>query len=153
MLELWNPFAGLALWNDYTERPSRAMPERYAPAVDVVERADAYEITAELPGVKPENVDVKLENGILTLSGSRHFESKDERDGYHRVERRYGAFTRSFSLPNEVRGEEITAELKDGVLTVKVPKDARVLARKIPVNGAAPQIAQQGANTAEKSAA
>jgi len=153
MLELWNPFAGLALYNDFGDRWNRATPERYAPAVDVVERAEGYEITAELPGVKPDEVDVKLENGILTLSGSRHFESKDERDGYRRVERRYGSFTRSFSLPNEVRGEEITAELKDGVLTVKVPKDARVLARKIPVNGAAAQIPQQAANTAEKSAA
>lgn len=148
MLELWNPFDRLSWWTDFGNEWRRGAVERFAPAVDVLERSDSFEITAELPGLKPEDVEVKLENGILTLSGSRAYESKDDREGYHRVERRYGSFTRSFSLPTEVRSDEITAELKDGVLTVKVPKDAKVLPRKIEVRTASAALPEQNVKSA-----
>jgi HSP20 family protein len=147
MLELWNPLDRLSLWSDFADGWGRAAVERFAPAVDVVERPDSFEITAELPGLKPEDVEVKLENGILTLSGKRTHEAKDEREGYHRVERRYGSFTRSFSLPKDVRGDDITADLKDGVLTVRVPKDARALPRKIEVRASA-ALPEQNVKTA-----
>ncbi|MBN1606659.1 MAG: Hsp20/alpha crystallin family protein [Polyangiaceae bacterium] len=137
MLELWNPLDRLSFWSDFGDGWARAPVERFAPAVDVVERPDSFEITAELPGLKPEDVEVKLENGVLTLSGKRNYEAKDEQEGYRRVERHYGSFTRCFSLPKDVRGDDITADLRDGVLTVKVPKDARALPRKIEVRASA----------------
>jgi len=151
MLELWNPFDRLSLWTDFEDGWRRAAVERFAPAVDVVEHPEALEIIAEVPGLKPEDVEVRLENGILTLSGKRTSESKDEREGYRRVERRYGSFTRSFSLPKDVRGDEITADLKDGILTVKVPKDARALPRKIEVHSASGALPDQS-SVAEKAA-
>jgi len=147
MLELWNPLDRLSLWSDFADGWGRAAVERFAPAVDVVERPDSFEIAAELPGLKPEDVEVKLENGILTLSGKRTYEAKDEREGYHRVERRYGSFARSFSLPKDVRGDDITADLKNGVLTVRVPKDARALPRKIEVRASA-ALPEQNAKSA-----
>jgi len=152
MLELWNPFDRLTLWNDFGDGWRRTAVERFAPAVDVVERPDAFEITAEVPGLRPEDVEVKLENGILTLSGKRTYKAKEEREGYHRVERRYGSFTRSFSLPKDVRGDEVTADLKDGILTVKVPKEARALPRKIEVRGASAALPQQNSAATEKAA-
>jgi len=142
MLELWNPLDRLSLWSDFGDEWRRAAVERFEPAVDVVEHPDSFEITAELPGLKPEDVEVKLENGLLSLSGKRTYESKDERGGYRRLERRYGTFTRCFSLPRDVRGDDITAALKDGVLTVRVPKDARALPRKIEVRETAVLAAQ-----------
>jgi len=137
MLELWNPLDRLSWWSDFGDEWRRAAVERFAPAVDVVEHPDSFEINAELPGLKPEDVELKLENGMLTLSGKRTYEAKDEREGYRRLERRYGSFTRCFTLPKDVRGDDITADLKDGVLTVKVPKEARALPKKIEVRASA----------------
>src|SRR4029077_3186467 len=87
----------------------------------------------ELPGMKREDFDLSVENNVITLRGERHFEKKDETDNYHRVERAYGAFTRSFTLPNTVSAEGATAEYKNGVLRVTLPKRENTKARRIEI--------------------
>jgi len=135
MLSLYNPWYDLLRWSDPVLAPKRAHPERFSPAIDIAERDTGFELSVELPGVKPEDVEVKLENGVLTVSGERRDASNEEHDGYRRIERRYGSFCRSFELPDNVRHDAVTAELTDGVLTITVPKGKRALARKIEVNG------------------
>jgi HSP20 family protein len=106
----------------------------FTPAVDVVATEQGYELKVEVPGVKPEDISVSLENNVLTLKGERKFEEAKEDRGYRRIERRYGSFTRSFVLPEGVNAEAIEASAKDGVLTVSVPKVPATTPRKIPVN-------------------
>ena len=92
-------------------------------------------ITAELPGMKREDVKVTLENSILTIAGERAFAGDAVREQYHRVERHYGAFSRSFTLPASVDGTRVDASYQDGVLTVKVPQRPDAKPRQIPING------------------
>jgi HSP20 family protein len=94
----------------------------WIPAVDVRESKDALEIQAELPGVDAKDVTVSVENGVLTLKGSRNFEKATEGETYHRVERSYGAFERSFTLPTNVDPERINAAYRHGVLHLTLPK-------------------------------
>jgi len=105
------------------------------PSVDVFEDKENLVIEAELPGVKKEDFDVSVENNVLTLRGERRFEKKDEGDNYHRVERSYGSFTRSFTLPQNVSGEGAQADFEDGVLRITLPKREETKARKIVVRG------------------
>jgi HSP20 family protein len=94
----------------------------WMPAVDVREGKEALEISAELPGIDPKDVGVSVENGVLTLNGSRNFEKASEGETYHRVERVYGSFERSFSLPTNVDPEKVHAVYRHGVLTLTLPK-------------------------------
>lgn len=95
----------------------------FAPRVDVTEKKDHYELTAELPGVDKKDIDVTLDNGMLTISAESRFENKEEKDGrVIRQERRYGKYTRSFNLGTDVKEKDIKAEFKNGVLTLNVPK-------------------------------
>ena len=95
----------------------------WVPAVDIYENDDReYVIKAELPEMKREDISVTFENGVLTLKGERTFASEVSRDRYHRTERQYGAFTRSFALPSTVDADAIQASYKDGVLTIRVPQ-------------------------------
>src|SRR3989442_5155181 len=91
------------------------------PSVDIYENKDHIVLEAELPGMKREDFDLSVENNIITLRGERQFEKKDETDNYHRVERAYGTFTRSFTLPNTVSGEVATADYRNGVFLVVLP--------------------------------
>ena len=93
-----------------------------APAVDLVEKEKAYEITAEMPGMEPGNVEVTISNGVLTLKGEKKEEKEEKGKNYYMSERRYGSFRRSFQLPDGVDEEKIGAEFKNGVLTVTLPK-------------------------------
>jgi HSP20 family protein len=95
-----------------------------APAVDVAEKEKQYEITAELPGIDPANVELKLANGVLTLKGEKQEEKEEKDKDYYLSERRYGSFVRSFRLPEGVDAERIDARFDKGVLTVIVPKTA-----------------------------
>lgn len=106
------------------------------PSIDIYENKDQVVVEAELPGMSREDFDLAVENNVLTLRGERRFEKKDEGDNYHRVERSYGSFTRSFTLPQTVSGEEAEAEYKNGVLRITLPKRAEVKARRIEVKGA-----------------
>ena len=107
----------------------------WAPSVDIYENKDQIVLEAELPGMKQEDFDLSIENNIITLRGERKFEKTEETDNYHRVERSYGAFTRSFTLPQTVSAEGATAEYNNGVLRVTLPKREETKARRIEVTG------------------
>src|SRR4026208_819640 len=115
----------------------------WAPSVDIYENKDQIVLEAELPGMKQEDFDLSIENNVITLRGERKFEKTDEADNYHRVERSYGAFTRSFTLPQTVSPEGATAEYNDGVLRVTLPKREETKSRRIAVKGAGRRSAKQ----------
>ena len=109
-----------------------------APAMDLVEKDDAYEITAELPGLDEKNVEIKLSNHTLTIKGEKSEEKEDRQKDYYLSERRYGSFQRSFQLPDGVDADKIDANFAKGVLTVKLPKtaEAKKAEKKISVKAA-----------------
>jgi len=94
----------------------------WAPPVDIYETEDAIVLKAELPGVEPKDVEVRVEDNTLFLKGERKFEKEVKEQNYHRVERSYGSFARSFSLPNSISTDKVKAEFKDGMLTLTMPK-------------------------------
>jgi HSP20 family protein len=106
----------------------------WAPAVDIYEQNGNIVLKAELPGVDPKDVDVRVENNILTLRGERKLDNEVKRENYHRVERAYGSFTRSFTLPNVVDTEKIKAEYKDGLLRMTLPKKDEARPKQISIN-------------------
>lgn len=105
------------------------------PRVDVFENADSLVLEAELPGMTKDDFELSFENNMLTLKGERRFEKKDEGDNYHRIERGYGSFARSFTLPPTVTAEGAKAEFENGVLHVSLPKREETKARKIEITG------------------
>jgi HSP20 family protein len=107
----------------------------WSPSVDIFENKDQIVLEAELPGMSKEDFDLSIENNVITLRGERNFEKKEEADNYHRVERSYGAFTRSFTLPQTVSAEGATAEYQNGVLRVTLPKREETKARRIEIGG------------------
>lgn len=109
------------------------------PAVDVAENGTSYKITAELPGLTEKDIEVKMEEEILTLKGEKRQDREEKDENYHLCERAYGRFERSFRLPAGVERDEITAEFTKGVLTITVPKSAAALqqAKTIPIKSAA----------------
>jgi HSP20 family protein len=107
----------------------------WIPNVDIHENKDQIVLEAELPGMNREDFDLSIENNVITLRGERRFEKKDDGDNYHRVERAYGTFTRSFTLPQTVSAEGAVAEYKNGVLRVTLPKREEVKARRIEIKG------------------
>lgn len=115
-----------------TERDEESTTD-WSPAVDVYEDAEALKLHAELPGLKKEEVKIQVHEGVLTLRGERKLESEEKKDNYFRVERRYGSFLRSFSLPNTVDAEKIRATMKDGVLELVIPKKAEAKPKEIQV--------------------
>ena len=106
----------------------------WAPPVDIYENGDNLVLKAEVPGVNPEDVEVRVEDNTLYLKGERKFEKEVKEQNYHRVERSYGTFTRSFSLPNSVDSDKVTATYKDGVLTLTMPKREEAKPKTIKVN-------------------
>lgn len=111
-----------------------ALGGSWAPAVDIYEQEGNIVLKAELPGVDAKNVDIHVENNVLTLRGERKFDHEVKRDNYHRVERTYGTFARSFTLPNVVDTERINAEYKDGVLRVTLPKKEEAKPKQISIS-------------------
>ena len=115
--------------NDY----SNIVTSHWRPAVDIKEEADRFLITADLPGVDPKDIEITMDNGVLTIKGERQSETRVEKEGYKRVERVSGTFYRRFSLPDTADAERIEAKGKDGVLEVVLPKHEKVQPRKIEV--------------------
>ncbi|MCC5860048.1 MAG: Hsp20/alpha crystallin family protein [Ectothiorhodospiraceae bacterium] len=105
----------------------------WVPAVDIREEPDRYLIHADVPGVAPEDIEINMENGVLTLKGERKREDSEEREGYRRVERIYGSFYRRFTLPDTADAERITASSRNGVLEIVIPKQEKVQPRRITV--------------------
>lgn len=141
----WDPFREL---EDMSERLNRvfsrpAVPAKngkelltvadWIPTVDISETEGEYVIKAELPDVKKEDVKVTLEDGVLTLTGERRQEKEEKNTKYHRVERSYGSFVRSFSLPDLVDETKVKAEYKDGMLNLHLPKSEKAKPRAIEV--------------------
>ena len=106
----------------------------WVPAVDIKEEPDAFKIVADIPGVDPKDIEVHLEDGVLTIKGEKESEKKEEREGYKRVERSFGSFYRRFSLPDTADPEKVTANSNHGVLEVLIGKQEKVQPRKISVN-------------------
>ena len=106
----------------------------WAPAVDIYETENELVVKADLPDINEKDLDVRIENNTLTIRGERKFEKKVTEDNYLRVERTYGSFSRSFSLPNTVNSEAIKADYKNGVLTVELPKRAESKPKQVKVN-------------------
>ncbi|MEZ6107055.1 MAG: Hsp20/alpha crystallin family protein [Pirellulaceae bacterium] len=105
----------------------------WMPKVDISETDAAYSIHAELPAIKPEDVKVTVENGVLTIKGERKQESEEKGRKFHRVERSYGSFIRSFSLPESVDAEAIAAHFEEGVLNLSIPKVAKAVPKAIEI--------------------
>ena len=105
----------------------------WAPAVDIKEEKDKFVLHADLPGVRPDETDVSMEDGVLTIKGEKKSEAITEKDGYKRVERTYGSFHRRFSLPDTANSEEISAKSRNGVLEIIIPKRQSVQPKKIAV--------------------
>jgi len=144
----WEPFRDLVAVQDRLNRifddtfrgnprgsdEDWALGGQWAPSVDIFEHEGNLVLRAELPGIEPKDVDVRVENNVLTLRGERKFESEVKREKYHRVERAYGTFSRSFTLPNVVDTEKIKAEYKDGVLQVTLPQREEAKPKQIQVS-------------------
>lgn len=126
-----SPFEEMERWfEDFFRRPfSPWFPrlripdiEEISPSVDVFEEGDGVVVKAELPGMSREDIDVKVTDDIVTISGEKKKEEKIEKKNYYRIERSYGSFTRSFRLPTEVQTEKASAKFKEGVLEIRIPK-------------------------------
>lgn len=112
-----------------------ALNGAWYPKVDIFENSENLVLEAELPGMKRDDFELSFENNVLTLKGERKFEKRSESDNYHRVERAYGAFTRSFTLPPTVTAEGAEANFENGVLNISLPKREETKARKIEITG------------------
>lgn len=136
MLVRWDPFEEMNRLHDHFLGGRGLAKQAFQVAVDIREEPDAFYVDAEVPGLTEDEVKVDVENKVLTLSGERKVEKEETEGTYRRVERRYGSFTRSFSLPETVDAENISADLKDGVLEVRLPKKEAPTPRKISVKAA-----------------
>ncbi len=121
----WDPFQGGEGW--------LGAGAAFVPSFDVKDTKDAYLVKADLPGVQEKDVEVSLTGNVLTISGKREQEQRDEGEQFFSMERSYGSFSRSFALPEGADAEHVTADLKDGVLTLTVPKKPEVQPRRITI--------------------
>ncbi|HEY6264751.1 MAG TPA: Hsp20/alpha crystallin family protein [Candidatus Acidoferrum sp.] len=150
ILTRWEPARGLTtlqdqvnrLFNDSFRRSDEeASLSAWAPAVDVYETEHELVVKADLPEADPKDLDIRVENNILTISGERKFEKKVNEENYLRVERSYGSFARCFTLANTVNPEAIKADYQNGVLTLSIPKREEAKPKQIKVNVGTPTMA------------
>lgn len=143
VLTRWDPFREL---NALQNRMNRLFEEQYGgreesltagafvPPVDIYEDEHSIQLKLEVPGIDEKDLDVKVENNVLTVSGERKFEKEEKEENFHRVERRYGSFSRSFTLPNTVNTDDIQADYDHGVLKLRLAKRAEAKPKQIKVN-------------------
>ena len=138
-MTVWNPFREMDdLFKSYNRPLTSSQPHEgmlrtdWMPSVDITENENEFLIKAELPEVKKEDIKIDLNNGVVTLSGERHSENKDEKE--HRVERFYGSFSRSFTLPENVKEDDINAENREGMLYLHLPKSEVAKPKKIQID-------------------
>ena len=150
ILTRWEPSRGVAglqdqingLFSDSFQRvDEQASLSAWAPAVDIYETEHELVVKADLPEVDPKDLDIRVENNILTIRGERKFEKKVNEDNYLRVERSYGSFARSFNLASTVNPEAIKADYRNGVLTLSIPKREEAKPKQIKVNVGTPPLA------------
>src|SRR5512132_1469096 len=159
----WDPFQDLRSAQDEMAQMSpmlahalglhtqQASATAWAPALDISERKDAYLVTVELPGLKPEDLDITMEDGLLTIQGERQCTQESSEQQFHRVERRYGAFRRSITLPAHVTAEGIQASFEDGVLEILVPKAEEAKPKRIQVRPGRTEISAASSEDATPS--
>ncbi|HSC78107.1 MAG TPA: Hsp20/alpha crystallin family protein [Candidatus Acidoferrales bacterium] len=142
LLTRWDPFRELTTLQDRMNRlfqeaplPSNEalMTTGFVPAVDVYEDEQAITVKMEIPGIEMKDLDVRLENNTLTVKGERKFEKEEKEENFHRIERRYGAFSRSFTLPNTIESEGVVADCENGLLKIRLPKKAEAKPKQIKV--------------------
>ena len=141
-----------SIFNDFARPTASGENESLAagsfvPPVDIYEDAKKLSLRLEVPGIRPEDVDLRVENNTLTVRGERSFAKDEKEQNYHRIERRFGSFVRSFTLPQTVDTESVSANYEHGVLTIELPKKAAAQPKQIKVNvtaAAAKQIEEQG---------
>ena len=136
----WNPYRSLITLPDEIDRffsdfglDARMSDTVWNPSVDLSENEDGYEVKAEIPGMKKEDIRVSYRDNVLTLTGEKKQEDEKKKENYHRIERTYGRFERSFWLPEEVKADAIKAKYQNGVLSVRIPKAEEVKPKKIEV--------------------
>ena len=118
---------------DTTSTSNGATPRRWVPAMDLVETDDHFVLKADLPGLSEDDVQIDVEDNVLTVSGERKAEHEDTREGYVRVERSYGAFRRSLTLPEGVEAEAVSASFENGVLEIRIPKPEQRKPRRVAI--------------------
>jgi len=128
------------LFNSFFDEGGNGAQRRWAPAVDLVEREDSLLLRADLPGLSEDDVQIEVRDNILTISGERKAEHEDKQNGYYRVERSFGRFSRSLQLPSGVEASAIQASFDRGVLEVTIPKPEERKPRRIEINGSQPAI-------------
>jgi len=144
----WDPFQDMLslreamnqLMEESFVRPNGTRGQGFVPALDLSETADGFLVEAAVPGLKPEDVEVTVENNVLTIKGETRQEKEDKQRSFHRIERRFGSFQRTIALPNTVKPDAIKASLEHGVLRLEIPKAEEVKPRKISVNVGAPNL-------------
>jgi HSP20 family protein len=159
LITRWDPFRELATLQDRMNRlfqetagsgeTSLTTTGAFIPPVDVYEDEHGLRLKLEVPGIDEKDLDVRIENNVLTVRGERKFEKEEKEENFHRVERRYGSFARSFSLPNTVDVEKVGADYKNGVLTLELAKKAEAKPKQIKVNiGGQPTLERKKASNA-----
>jgi HSP20 family protein len=127
----WDPFREMSpLWERYEQQLQR---DAWLPDFEVRETNDSYVFKADVPGVKKEDIDVSLSGNRLQVTGKREAEKETKEDTFYAYERSYGSFTRAFALPADIDADHVRTELKDGVLTLAIPKKVEAQAKKIPI--------------------
>jgi HSP20 family protein len=126
-----------SLFQDFAGDGQAVTAASFAPAVDVYENGEKVVLKLDLPGIKEQDLDIRVENQTLSVRGERKFESEEKEENFHRIERRYGSFYRSFSLPTTVDTENVGASYKDGVLKLELKKKASAQPRQIKIGAAA----------------
>jgi len=143
VLTRWEPFREFSTLQDrmnrlfrdsFGDREEALTTSTFAPAVDVYEDEHNITLKVEVPGIEEKDIDVRIENNTLTVHGERKFEKEEKEENYRRVERQYGSFTRSFTLPNTVDAEKVSANYDKGVLNIKLAKKAEAKPKQIKVN-------------------
>jgi HSP20 family protein len=129
----WEPFQDAASLQRLYRMLGAAVERNWMPAVDIIDTPDAFVLKAELAGMQPEDVHIELEDDVLTIKGERHQEERPETEEYQSTEWHYGAFQRSITLPHSVKRDAIEATYENGVIEVRVPKAAEVVAQRIEV--------------------
>ncbi len=149
----WDPFREMTTLQNQVNRLADSLwsgqKESWVPAVDVFDAKDAVVLKAELPGMKIDDIQIEVDDNVLTIKGERSFEEKVDQERYYRVERRYGSFQRSLALPQGVKADDIQATYEDGVLQVTVPKTDEQKPKRIEVRSVRPTVEATTASAAD----